>query len=330
MNISRHSGFTLIELMVAITLGLLVTAAAIQLYITGITSYNLQKAMTHIQDSTGFGINYILEDIRKANLSSPTPSINDETAYAGILLNSTNLGEKIRLNCADCFDNGTIKQFGDANVANYKNDQLIIRYQAPQTSYDCAGAAISTGQYVIERYFVGASSSDSRQSLRCQSVQYTQAQLDAATSTNPLNLSLGMSQIIIPKVDYFYIKLGYINGSLANPSQLAYTDITGYLALSKVKKNVDGIVQNVRPYIDAVQIGLLVQSNESAGSNSIVKSKNTQPFNILDRSVTLKAANQDTYLRQVVSQTILLRNAIGWVTEGCDSSITRGCTGVSQ
>lgn len=330
MEISRHSGFTLVELMVAITLGLLVTAAAIQLYITGITSYNVQKAMSSIQDSAGFGVNYILDDVRKANLSSPTPSINDETAYAGIILNSTNVGENIKLNCADCFNNGTIKQFGDANVANYKNDQLIIRYQAPQAGYDCAGVSVSADQYVIERYFVGASFSDSRQSLRCQSVQYSQTQLDAATVTNPLNLTLGISQIIIPKVDYFYIKLGYINGSLANPLQLGYIEISEYLALPKVKKNVDGIVQNVRPYIDAVQLGLLVQSNESAGSNSIVKSKNTQPFNILDRSVTLKAANQDTYLRQVVSQTILLRNAIGWVTEGCDSSITRGCTGVSQ
>ncbi|MBK5649832.1 MAG: prepilin-type N-terminal cleavage/methylation domain-containing protein, partial [Acinetobacter sp.] len=52
-----QSGFTLIELMISLTLGLLIVAAAIQLFITGITSYKLQKAMAHIQDNASLGLN---------------------------------------------------------------------------------------------------------------------------------------------------------------------------------------------------------------------------------------------------------------------------------
>ena len=82
----HQAGFTLIELMVAITLGLLITAAAIQLYLTSVTSFNVQKAMSNIQDSASFGVNYILDDVRKANLSASSAYINDQQANAGLLL----------------------------------------------------------------------------------------------------------------------------------------------------------------------------------------------------------------------------------------------------
>lgn len=81
-----QAGFTLIELMISLTLGLLIVAAAIQLFITGITSYKLQKAMAHIQDNASLGLNFIVDDIRKANLSSPVPAINDQTAYSPPML----------------------------------------------------------------------------------------------------------------------------------------------------------------------------------------------------------------------------------------------------
>lgn len=63
-HVKAQSGFTLIELMISLTLGLLIVAAAIQLFITGITSYKLQKAMAHIQDNASLGLNFIVDDIR--------------------------------------------------------------------------------------------------------------------------------------------------------------------------------------------------------------------------------------------------------------------------
>lgn len=41
------SGFTLIELMISIALGLIIVAAAIQLFITGLTSYKLQATKSN-------------------------------------------------------------------------------------------------------------------------------------------------------------------------------------------------------------------------------------------------------------------------------------------
>lgn len=323
MRISRHSGFTLVELMVAITLGLLVTAAAIQLYITGITSYNVQKAMSSIQSSASFGINYILDDVRKANLSAPSAYINDQQMASGLLLTRSNVNDDtypLKLDDAYLTRTGV----GDSNVSK-KSDQLTIRYQANELGYDCTGKTLLVNTYVVQRYFVG-----SDKALRCVSDQYVKKDIGIKTLDGKDKTSIDLSgngQIIIPNVDYMRIKLGYVKGALNNPTAMSYISINDYLDASKtlvVKKNIDGISREIKPNINAIQIGLLVQSNETAGNDINVRNRNKQPFDVLGEPVTLK--EEDTRLRQVVTQTISLRNAMGWVEEGwCDTSQPDNC-----
>lgn len=315
MRISRHSGFTLVELMVAITLGLLVTAAAIQLYITGITSYNVQKAMSSIQDSASFGVNYILDDIRKANLSAPSAYMNDQQMASGLLLTRSNVNDDIYpLKLDDAYLTRT--GVGDSNVSQ-KSDQLTIRYQAVESGYDCTGKTLLANTYVVQRYFIG-----NDKALRCVSDQYVKKDIGIKTLDGKDKILIDLSgngQIIIPNVDYMRVQLGYVKGALNNPTAMSYVSIGDYLDANKtsaVKKNINGIQQFIKPNINVIQIGLLVQSNETAGNDSIVRNRNKQVFDVLGQSVTLNEKNQDTRLRQVVTQTISLRNAMGWVEEG--------------
>lgn len=62
-----QKGFTLIELMVALVLGLLVSAAAVQLFTGSILSTRMQQANDELQNSGIFGLDYIVRDIRLAN-----------------------------------------------------------------------------------------------------------------------------------------------------------------------------------------------------------------------------------------------------------------------
>ncbi|KOR17219.1 hypothetical protein ABW55_00620 [Acinetobacter sp. C15] len=314
----HQAGFTLIELMVAITLGLLITAAAIQLYLTSVTSFNVQKAMANIQDSASFGVNYILDDVRKANLSASSAYINDQQANAGLLLTASNVSDQVSgkylLTLAETAL--TKSAVGDSNV-DQKSDQLTIRYQATQSDYDCTGKTLAAGTYVAQRYFVG-----SDKALRCVADQYmrngnTITAVDGKPKTT-LDLS-GTGQIIIPSVDYMRIKVGYVKGALNNPTALNYVSVADYLDTAKtpaMTKNIDGISQQIKPYINVIQIGLLVQSNETAGNDVNVRNRNKKTFDVLGQSVALNSTNQDTRLRQVVTQTISLRNAMGWVEEG--------------
>ena len=83
-----RAGFTLIELMIALALGLVITAAAIMLFITGQRSYSMQQGVADLQDNANFGLNYIVRDIRLANLNSTRADINDQVSFGGIVLTS--------------------------------------------------------------------------------------------------------------------------------------------------------------------------------------------------------------------------------------------------
>jgi type IV pilus assembly protein PilW len=56
-----QEGFTLVELMIALALGLIVVAAATLLFLTGLRSSSMQQGVSDLQDNANFGLNYITQ-----------------------------------------------------------------------------------------------------------------------------------------------------------------------------------------------------------------------------------------------------------------------------
>ena len=75
----KQQGFTLLELMVSLVLGLIIIAAAITLFITGQRSYSVQQGAAEIQNNANFGLNLITKDVRITNLDGGRGPINDRT-----------------------------------------------------------------------------------------------------------------------------------------------------------------------------------------------------------------------------------------------------------
>ena len=55
-NRSTQAGFTLIEPMISLVLGLLISAAVVQIYITNFRTSTVQKSGSELQDASVFGI----------------------------------------------------------------------------------------------------------------------------------------------------------------------------------------------------------------------------------------------------------------------------------
>ena len=138
-----EQGFTLVELMISIVLGLLITAAAIQLFITGQASINMQRSMADIQDNGNFGLNYIASDIRKSNLGALNPLVDDQTMYGGILLAPANLSNFVTVpvnllsrSSGQTVGSGTqwtgVSNVTNAGGTNINSDQLTIQYRPVQ------------------------------------------------------------------------------------------------------------------------------------------------------------------------------------------------------
>jgi type IV pilus assembly protein PilW len=75
---NRQKGFTLVELLVAITLGLIITATGLLLFLTGQRTYSMQQGTADIQDNANFGLNFITQSVRLANLNNRQAFINDQ------------------------------------------------------------------------------------------------------------------------------------------------------------------------------------------------------------------------------------------------------------
>ncbi|CAH1043044.1 PilW family protein [Halomonas sp. TD01] len=66
---TSQSGFTLVELLVAMVIGLLVMAGATQLFISSQQSYRFQTALANMQDAGRFALDTLAQELRQADFS---------------------------------------------------------------------------------------------------------------------------------------------------------------------------------------------------------------------------------------------------------------------
>ncbi|WP_312100362.1 PilW family protein [Acinetobacter venetianus] len=183
ISISRNAGFTIIELMVALVLGLIVVAAAVQLFTGGILSSRLQQANAEIQDSGIFGVDYVIRDIRFANQENLTNlKLDDRTPYGGVILTGSTAtnqnanfvpkvgvttyidsallsrGQGDTVSSTNNYWKGltqvTLKNRQGSTISNPVSDQLTIQFFAPENMVNCEGANVLVGDLVVQRYFL--------------------------------------------------------------------------------------------------------------------------------------------------------------------------------
>lgn len=177
-----QKGFSLIELMISLTLGLLISAAVMQIYLTSIKTSSVQAGGTDILEASIFGIQNIEKNIRLSNLGMADTN-NPFTPMAGLVMTSDN--NLVSTSQADTAKNNmnSIKMGGtkssagaeeiqagyltrsggqstsdgdntwkaeNSNITNLKSSQLTIQYEAPQNMYDCEGSLVR-GPIEIER-----------------------------------------------------------------------------------------------------------------------------------------------------------------------------------
>lgn len=336
-HIQLQKGFTLIELMVAIVLGLLITAAAIQLFMTGMISLNMQRAMADIQDNGNFGLSYIAKDIRMANFDAAKPVVDDSTEYGGIVLSSDNFpkvaGDSI-LTDDTLFTKNSVE--GLTKKTDTPSDQLTIQYKPSQNKYpaaifarymagdltltpteasevvgaDCEGGNVTLsdvkeGVYLVQRYYVDAGA------LKCDAGKYFINKKNAANEIDsPVVSGLKSgAQTIMQNVEYMRILLALSE----NNAEVG----TGTGNQSNLP--VDGLAQKNLRYVETyvagnrvrgLQVGFLLRGSSTVNGGSILESQNNAKFRVLDKDVEL-AVKDKVYLRQVITQTVALRNAMG-------------------
>lgn len=285
---SAVTGFTLIELMISLVLGLLISAAVMQVYLINTRTITVQQSASEVQDSTIFAMQALEEHIRIANLGNPIVSINDKTNHGGVVLTKSNLGSSNNTE-AKYFtgSTGSTGWSGLSNIKDIGSDQLTIQYKniTPNTLYDCKGGKIdaNSSDWVVERYFIRLSSSTTTElALACDA-----GRVDASgLVTSAFN---GDGEVIVPAVDQFNVLLGTQTGV----NELTYLPAKTYLELTD------------KPSITTVKIGVIVRSN-----TPLITDGDKEKFNIFGKEQILKTySTGKKYYRRSYESTVLLRNA---------------------
>lgn len=280
---SEQAGFTLVELIVALAIGLIVSAAALQLFTGGLITAKLQEASAELQDSGVFGVEYVARDIRLANFGNTNnPILNGATQQGGIVFTSGETGNvNLKLKGVDA--NLLTKSGGTADT-NLKSDQLTIQFRAPNKMVNCEGKEVKTGEYVIQRYFLSGSTGGL--ALTCDANN---------TGSNDVSIA-GLSAtdkgvVIMPRVDLLRF---YIGAKVGNNFS--------YYTIDQFNTSTNS------PRAISIRMMVLVRSKDPITSKNIDPSKETFGF----PDGTVKPTDTKTqYLRRLYTTNIALRNGLG-------------------
>lgn len=294
---NRHQrGFSLLELMVALALGLLISAAAIQLFLANQISMNFQRGMNDVQANGRFAIDQMVHDIRLAGLSPASASTSNTGGVVGLPFQAADIPGLPNASTA-LNRNATALTSGAGAVTGLlsASDQLVVQYLAQNDTVDCEGNAVAAGRFLVARYFVRADT-DGTPSLACDGGNHDGTTLDAVVGRQYGD----NGAVLLPGVDSFQVLYGVddriVTGAANGAARIArYIDAGTYNALPAP-----------RPTILAVRIGLYLHSMDRATTVP------PPPANVmvLDQTIPAASVPADGLLRRLFVTTVSLRNVV--------------------
>lgn len=297
----KNVGYTLVELMIALALGLIVVLVAVQMLLSGQRSYTFQNAMLNVQDNANIGLSYIVADLKHTNLNIINRDIQNNK-IAGLIVGNANYPAAV-------VTNRRISSSGEGkSLAENGSDVLVIQYRPNVAKqYDCEGNQITdTTETVVQRYFLRVDENGAKDSngepyelaLVCDAGRYgTTSTAVAGFNTNAAE----GGQIIMPRVDQFKVLVGVED---IDSKQLSYMSLKDF---AEIDPPTDATKKGKRAV--SLQIGILSRSLDSSGSDTEEKLS----YQLLNTEEKIKkpSAMKAKFIRVPVEQTIALRNALG-------------------
>ena len=321
----RSAGMTLVELMVAMVVGLILIGGVLQLFVANKATYNLQEELARLQENARFATEMISRDLRQAgywgcaNTFAPANMVNGGGGSFSVGINGTN---GTGLNGSDSV--GMSGAYGSGIVVStpYMNTNASSLHVSVGNKLNPADIVLVSDCSAGDVFQISNNNPD------------TSGTLDHATgsSVSPGNGNSGnLSKTYAGNAQIY--KVQYVAYSIANDA----TTGTPNLYRQDGLNTVTGVLNGAVPLIDGVemmqvQYGIETDTNPdktpnmyvNAGSvtnwtkvvtmriallmrtiNPIANSATAQSYTLLDAAAYTPT---DRYLRRVFTTTITLRN----------------------
>jgi type IV pilus assembly protein PilW len=253
LNFSDHrrrtGGYTLIELLISVSLGLAMMSVAMQYLVGSSASFNATETASRIQENGRFALTMITDDLRMAGYGDPNSGPRPGYLYTA---------------ACGAFDPCT------ANGADTSADRIAVWYDPPAddgTETDCTGSALGASAQVANVYYL-ETSAEGVSSLMCRGFD---------VSANSWNAS---AQPLVDGVDNLQILYGINNAgtsSYISADAMAATNWDQVVSIrlavlvsTGLEAGTSGLDARSYELIDAPEINLTDAFNRRVFSTTVV------------------------------------------------------------
>jgi len=283
---SRQAGLTLLELLIAMGLGLFLVAGLIQVLLANRVAFNVQENMSRIQEDGRFVTTVMNKAVSMAGYREDS-TVAASTQFSTYTIPSTPaLPPPITFNGAQVVrgtdDNGT----GTTDEIQDGTDTVAVRFRGStdNTTRDCHGTVIASGTIAINRFYVD------EDTLYCRSDIYNPATGAVLSAANP-------KQPLINNVEDMQVLYGMsTSGGTNDIAAECYIDASTTLGSGSdcTTLNYDQVV--------SVRISLLLKSED----DNLTPDRSAQTYTFNGAIATAA----DSRLYRTLTTTIAIRNKI--------------------
>lgn len=168
MKNKHEAGMTLIELMIALAIGLLIALVAASVYLSGVSAQQAQTGTARAQEAARFAFDLIDLSLKKAGYKNPRVTA-DGFCGSGVLLaridginDATGVSYSSSVTVLNSSDVLVVRYYGDTqNLATYTSDNTIT---------DCLGNTYTANTLIEDRFYIAADPvNDNEPALWCDS-----------------------------------------------------------------------------------------------------------------------------------------------------------------
>lgn len=277
-RMSKQNGMTIVELLIAMGLGIFLMAGVIQVFLGSKQTFTTINAQSHMQENGRFAMDFMARILRHGGY---TTDINIDEILDPILRKETFLAQ------GDFAEGSAVTGANNTVAPELKDGTDVVRVRIEGSNdspvFDCQGVAIAADQWSEVSYFVNDDSQ-----FQCQTVN--------AGGTTTATLVEGIDDLQIQ----YGVNVGGVVDNFVFPAAADRPD-EQLLTASKFV-NADDMTADDWENVVSIKVGMLSSSADTPLDRTIA-----QTYDVLDNATV---SYQDGKARQIFSQTISLRNPV--------------------
>lgn len=319
---SNQSGLSLVELMVAMVIGLSIMAGVFQLVVTNNENYKLSTSVATVQENGQFGLNYLVNEIRMAGYSGNEALNSVDNANQDNYLARKNriatledttfdfngVSNSIKSLYGYYSGEGQVPPFillnGFAKDGDLFDVMTVQRVIGPG-EFGCAGDPVGVGerQVAVSQLFVVDNE------LRCTSYHYQSGDTALHQETEVLFKGVDSFQVLYG-VDFQQNMPGSANYDPGNGAAKVYVNASE-LRLLLQKASLTNA--NIYPKVVSARISLLMKGQDNTDAEAVnpkyvVLDKTYDETAVTDSDTGITLNLTDGVVRRIYTSTIELRN----------------------